>query len=69
MAAPVSFHERSDSFPLQCGRRPYMAHTRSTQLALISSDRMLFVEALDQFYGGEPDSRTLELLRSTLPSR
>jgi hypothetical protein len=26
MAAPVSFRERSDSFPLHCGRRPYMAH-------------------------------------------
>jgi hypothetical protein len=23
MAAPVSFRERSDSFPLHCGRRPY----------------------------------------------
>ena len=28
-----------------------------------SSDRMLFAEALNQFYGGEPDRRTLELLR------
>ena len=28
------------------------------------SDRALFKEALDQFYGGEPDPRTLELLRS-----
>ena len=37
------------------------------QAASDSSDRMLFVEALDQFYGGEPDSRTLELLRSMLP--
>src|ERR1700730_16214778 len=26
MAAPVSFRERSDSFPLHRGRRPYMAH-------------------------------------------
>jgi uncharacterized protein (DUF1810 family) len=26
------------------------------------SDRALFTEALDQFYGGEPDRRTLELL-------
>ena len=25
MAAPVSFRERSDSFPSHCGRRPYMA--------------------------------------------
>jgi uncharacterized protein (DUF1810 family) len=37
------------------------------QAASDSSDRMLFVEALNQFYGGEPDSRTLELLRSMLP--
>ena len=28
------------------------------------SDRALFKEALDQFYGGEPDPRTFELLRS-----
>ena len=28
------------------------------------SDRSLFVEALNQFYDGEPDPRTLELLRS-----
>ena len=28
-----------------------------------SSDHMLFGEALNQFYGGEPDRRTLELLR------
>ena len=33
------------------------------QAASDSSDRMLFAEALDQFYGGEPDPRTLELLR------
>jgi uncharacterized protein (DUF1810 family) len=32
------------------------------QAASDNSDRMLFIEALDQFYGGEPDSRTLELL-------
>jgi uncharacterized protein (DUF1810 family) len=31
------------------------------------SDLMLFTEALDQFYLGEPDPRTLELLRSMLP--
>ena len=37
------------------------------QAASDISDRMLFEEALDQFYGGEPDSRTLELLRSMLP--
>jgi uncharacterized protein (DUF1810 family) len=28
-------------------------------------DRSLFAEALQQFYNGEPDLRTLELLRST----
>jgi uncharacterized protein (DUF1810 family) len=28
------------------------------------SDRVLFAEALDQFYHGQADSRTLELLRS-----
>ena len=28
-----------------------------------SSDRALFAKALNQFYGGEPDRRTLELLR------
>ena len=28
------------------------------------SDRSLFTEALNQFYDGEPDPRTLELLRS-----
>jgi uncharacterized protein (DUF1810 family) len=33
------------------------------QAASDSSDRILFAEALDQFYGGEPDARTLELLR------
>ena len=26
MTAPVSFRERSDSFPLHRGRRPYMTH-------------------------------------------
>ena len=34
------------------------------QAASDQSDRGLFKEALDQFYGGEPDRRTLELLRS-----
>ncbi len=32
------------------------------QVATDNSDRMLFIEALDQFYDGEPDPRTLELL-------
>ena len=30
------------------------------------SDRALFGKALDQFYCGEPDSRTLELLRGEI---
>src|SRR5215472_8657415 len=34
--------------------------------AFEDSDRMLFTEALDQFYDGNPDPRTLELLGSTL---
>ena len=38
------------------------------EVASDNSDRMLFTEALNQFYGGEPDPRTLELL-STLPSQ
>src|SRR5262249_34507009 len=38
------------------------------QVASDSSDRMLLIEALDQFYDGEPDPRTLELL-SMLPSQ
>jgi uncharacterized protein (DUF1810 family) len=33
------------------------------EAAIDSSDRSLFKEALDQFYGGEPDLHTLELLR------
>jgi uncharacterized protein (DUF1810 family) len=32
------------------------------QAASRDSDRALFTEALDQFYRGEPDCRTLELL-------
>jgi uncharacterized protein (DUF1810 family) len=34
------------------------------QAAAGDSDRMLFTEALTQFYSGEPDMRTLEFLRS-----
>ncbi len=34
------------------------------QAASDRADRALFKEALEQFYGGEPDQRTLELLRS-----
>ena len=37
------------------------------QAAFEDSDRMLFTEALDQFYDGKPDPRTLDLLGSTLP--
>jgi hypothetical protein len=36
------------------------------QAAPEDSDRMLFIEALDQFYDGKPDRRTLELLGSQL---
>ena len=36
------------------------------QAASEDSDRMWFTEALDQFYDGKPDPRTLELLGSTL---
>lgn len=39
--------------------------TLFTQAASDDSDRSLFTEALDQFYGGKADSRTLELLCST----
>ena len=35
-----------------------------SQAASDDSDRALFMEALEQFYAGEPDPRTLELLRS-----
>jgi uncharacterized protein (DUF1810 family) len=33
------------------------------------SDRVLFKQALEQFYGGEPDPRTMELLRLTSPQK
>jgi uncharacterized protein (DUF1810 family) len=36
------------------------------QAALDHSDRTLFKAALDQFYGGEPDQRTLELLSQNI---
>jgi uncharacterized protein (DUF1810 family) len=32
------------------------------EAAFNNSDRLLFTEALDQFCGGQPDRRTLELL-------
>ena len=38
--------------------------TLFSQAASENSDHMLFTEALDQFYGGEPDPRTLDLLGS-----
>ena len=34
------------------------------EAAIGDSDRALFSKALDQFYGGEPDCGTLELLKS-----
>jgi uncharacterized protein (DUF1810 family) len=41
--------------------------TLFAQAASEESDRLLFDQALDQFYGGEPDPRTMELLSSTSP--
>ena len=41
--------------------------TLFAEAASDDSDRVLFKQALDQFYGGEPDHRTMELLRSTSP--
>ena len=38
--------------------------TLFAEAASDSSDRMLFKEALNQFYNGTPDRRTLELLHS-----
>ncbi len=38
--------------------------TLFTEAASDDSDRMLFKEALNQFYDGTPDPRTLELLHS-----
>src|ERR1700736_1903872 len=47
MAAPVSFRERSDSFPLHRGRRPYMAHGRIEPMGrLVRSWRKLTCERL-----------------------
>ncbi len=42
--------------------------TLFAQAASDDSDRVLFKQALDQFYGGEPDPRTMDLLRSTSSS-
>ena len=41
--------------------------TLFVQAASDDTDRSLFTEALDRFYGGSADPRTLELLRSTSP--
>jgi uncharacterized protein (DUF1810 family) len=38
--------------------------TLFAEAASDDSDRMLFKQALDQFYGGQADPRTIELLRS-----
>jgi uncharacterized protein (DUF1810 family) len=38
--------------------------TLFAQAASDESDRVLFKQALDQFYGGQADPRTMELLRS-----
>jgi uncharacterized protein (DUF1810 family) len=35
--------------------------------AATDPDRVLFKQALDQFYGGQPDQLTVELLRTTSP--
>jgi uncharacterized protein (DUF1810 family) len=37
------------------------------EVASENSDRVLFTKALDQFYRGQLDSRTLELVRAKLP--
>ena len=41
--------------------------TLFAQAASNDTDHSLFTEAVDQFYGGKPDPRTLELLHSTSP--
>jgi len=42
--------------------------TLFAEAASDDSGRALFKQALDEFYGGQPDSRTMELLRSTSSS-
>ena len=42
--------------------------TLFAEAASDDSDQALFKQALDQFYGGQADSRTMELLRSTSSS-
>jgi uncharacterized protein (DUF1810 family) len=41
--------------------------TLFAQAALDDPDRVLFKQALDQFYGGQLDQRTIEVLRTTSP--
>ena len=41
--------------------------TLFAQAASDDTDRVLFKHALDQFYGGEADGRTMELLRAASP--
>jgi uncharacterized protein (DUF1810 family) len=41
--------------------------TLFAEAASDDSDRALFKQALDQFYGGQGDPRTMELLRSLSP--
>ena len=41
--------------------------TLFAEAASDDSGRVLFKQALNQFYGGDPDPRTMELLRSTSP--
>ena len=41
--------------------------TLFAEAASDDDDRALFKRALDQFYGGEADHRTIELLRSASP--
>jgi uncharacterized protein (DUF1810 family) len=43
--------------------------TLFAEAASDDSDRVLFKQALAQFYGGEPDPRTMELLRLTSPQK
>jgi uncharacterized protein (DUF1810 family) len=41
--------------------------TLFAQAASDDADRVLFKQALDKFYGGEADGRTMELLRAASP--
>ena len=50
MTAPVSFRERSDSFPLHRGRRPYMTQTGhlQRQIAVLHNASATALQALSQ---------------------